>query len=55
MQDAVELGEILAAAVEKSLPIDVNDCLREYEKQMIPRAKKSVIESRAATMSIFKY
>ncbi|KAF7968135.1 hypothetical protein HWV62_31754 [Athelia sp. TMB] len=55
MQDAIELGEKLAAAVEKSLPIDINDCLRAYEKEMIPRAKKSVIESRAATMSMFKY
>jgi len=56
MQDAVELGEVLAAVAETNLSVDwINDCLRSYEKDMIPRAEKSVLESRAATMTMFKY
>lgn len=53
MQDAVELGDKIAAAAESNSPVE--DALRQYEKQMIPRAKKSVLESRAATMTMFKY
>ncbi|KZP13838.1 FAD/NAD(P)-binding domain-containing protein [Athelia psychrophila] len=53
MQDAIELGDKIAAAAERNSPVE--DALREYEKEMIPRAKKSVLGSRAATMTMFQY
>ncbi|KZP09105.1 FAD/NAD(P)-binding domain-containing protein [Athelia psychrophila] len=53
MQDAVELGDKIASAVERNS--SVTDALREYEKDMVPRAKKSVLESRAATMTMYEY
>lgn len=53
MQDAIELGDLIAAAVESNSP--VNESLRAYEQGMIPRAKKSVLGSRAATMTMFEH
>lgn len=53
MQDANELGKLIAAAVESNSP--VNESLQVYEKGMIPRAKKSALESGAGTMAFFEH